>query len=260
MLAVLVFSWAILAATAQEQPSDPLQGLIKQLRGRDAVAKVKAAQELAKMGEQAQPASKALCEAVLDKSSKVAIAAMESLEKVNPEIHKPLSTLILDQDYRNQVQAAKELGSMGDKAEAAVPVLIDRLRKEMAKDSSEVFFDELARACFGALQQIGPEDPENIKTVKLLAGPTTRNHDARTAALLTLEKIAGDDEKRRKEFLPVMRSALDNPQCQLTAIKIVAEYGTLAKDLLPTLKKLKLSPREAIREAAKDAVDRIENP
>ena len=43
-------------------------------------------------------------------------------------------------------------------------------------------------------------------------------------------------------------------------MEVLGEYGVLAKDALPQLKKLKLSGEETIRKAANVAVDRIENP
>ena len=70
----------------------------------------------------------------------------------------------------------------------------------------------------------------------------------------------GDDEAKRKEMLPFFKAGLENNICCLACIKIIGGYGMLAKDCVTLLKKLKLSQVEVIREAANEAIDKIENP
>ena len=48
--------------------------------------------------------------------------------------------------------------------------------------------------------------------------------------------------------------------CQPACIKLSGGYGALAKDFVPLLKKLKLAKDEATRQAAGEALDKIENP
>ena len=92
-----------------------------------------------------------------------------------------------------------------------------------------------------------------------LAGPTTVNPGTRHHAIVALSLIGAQDEALKKRFYPLFKAALKEEYGGAEIINIIGTYGPDAKDLLPLLKTWKLSPKEDIRNAAADAVDKIEN-
>lgn len=238
--------------------------LAKDLRNKDARVRIKAAKGLGEKGSDAAPVARALCDAILDPSPQVAVAALEALEPVRADLYKPLSALLLDKQPEKQLKAVQELGLMGDKAAPVVNVLLVRLRNELATRNTKRLYSrgltEFEHALFAAVRQIKPDDGETVKLYRVMAGPANQDGYARLEALLFLSEWAGDDAARRKELLPLLKAGLDNAACQGACIKICGGYGALAKEFVPLLKKLKLAKDEATRTAAAEALDKIENP
>ena len=238
--------------------ADEIDKLIMRLRSKDTKTRVKAAETLSDMGENASPASEALCEAITAQSPQVATAALDAMQKVRPDLYTPLSTMILDGNENKQAAAIMELALMGEKAAPVLPVLRAKLRTVLAEDT--VQGSRRSKACFDALQQIDPKDQETFKLLLVVASPQSRNSAAKLEAITLLCIIAGEDEASRKKILPVLKAGLDDRTCLMKCMEVLGEYGELAKDALPQLKKLKLSSEETVRKAANVAVDRIENP
>src|SRR5258708_6460764 len=85
---------AVLPAADDAADKAVLDPFIKALKpGNKLADRVRAAQELGKLGERAKPAARALCAAAIDESPKTSQAALESLEKVWPELHKQVVLL-----------------------------------------------------------------------------------------------------------------------------------------------------------------------
>ena len=76
------------------------------------------------MGEDAIDASRALCEALLDKSQKVQLAAAEALERVNPIVHKLVIPIVVDQNPANRLKAVIELGRLKEQGSPGVPIVL----------------------------------------------------------------------------------------------------------------------------------------
>ncbi len=265
-LAVSVILWLPLVQAqekSKDKEDDEIKNLVKELKNKNSKVRMKAAQDLGEKGEEAVSAAKPLCDALMDPSPRVATASLQALEKVSPDLYGPLSTMMLDKSTQKHLNAIKELGFLGEKASPAINVLLASLRKQLAARSSKRNYGGLTALeieLFAAIRQINPDDTETLKYYKLLAGSGNSASHARLEAILFLTKWAGDDQKKRKEILPFIRSGLDNNVCQLTCIDLAGSYGALAKDFLPLLKELKLSSNEAVRSAASRAYDRIENP
>lgn len=241
---------------------DPeLEKLVKDLRNKEVKVRLKAAESLGKKGQDAAPAARALSDAILDLSPQVATACLEALEKVRPDLYKPLSVLILDKDSNKHLMAIREFGLMGEKATPVVSVLLFRLRQQLStRGKFSRGLSQLEEAYFTALQQINPDDAETLKIYMVVAGPLNKDGYTRIQAIGFLNNWAAGEETRRRQLLPFLKAGLDDPICQLDCIKILGTYGAIAKDFVPLLKKLKLSKEEKIREAAGAAVDKIENP
>src|SRR5712664_3561571 len=83
--------------------------LIKDLSSKKAADRIKAAEALGEMGIEAKEASEALCGAMLDARTNVVTAVAAALEKVNPELHKPVLALVVDNQWHIRMQAIKIL-------------------------------------------------------------------------------------------------------------------------------------------------------
>lgn len=233
---------------------------MKQLKDKDPRNRVKAADALGGQGEAAADAAGPLCDALLDSSPKVATAAIHAIEKVRPDLYKPLTALMVDNDPRNRLAGAKELGLMGDKAAPAINVVLACLRKELAKGPDPYGrLTAMQTELFNAVRQMRPDDADTVKMYKSIAAVSNRYTAARGEALAFLFTWAGDDEARRKEVLPLVRAGLSDGTLQIQCIRYLGDYGPLAKICVPQLKQLKLSSVAAVREAATSSLDKIEN-
>ena len=166
------------AVGADDKIDPEIEKLIKDMKNKDVKVRLKAADALRAKGEEAAPASKALCDALIDLSPKVNIAALEALEKVRPDLYKPLSTMLLDGTRPKQLEAVKELGLMGEKALPVTNVLLTRLRKELAGRTNRYRYglSEFELAYFTTIKLIKPNDPDTIKLYKSMASGA--NQDA----------------------------------------------------------------------------------
>ena len=108
-----------------------LAPLIKDLKSKDYKVRLKALDTLEKKGEDAKDAAKPICEAIIqDQNPKVALAALTTLEKVQPDLYKHVSVLLLDQAGYHRRQALGELAKMGEKAAPSIPILLAKYRVE----------------------------------------------------------------------------------------------------------------------------------
>ena len=162
---------------------DPLAMLVSTLESGDNAAKVHAAEELGKMGAAAKPAARALCKAATDPAQDVSQAAVEAMEKVCPQLVKPVVTLTHDKEPSNHIAASVEIGKMGEAAKPAIPVLIWHCREGFRKvvqrqgggqEEYQVLSTDLA-----SLTTIGLDDPDSLQAVIELA---TMSLDAAAAS------------------------------------------------------------------------------
>src|SRR5262249_27794606 len=106
-----------------------LRPVVARLKSGTPEERAKAAEELANLGEKAQPAARALCEAALSPSQKVSRGALEALKKVHPDLHEPVFVLLIDEKAENHQQALAKLSLLGDQGKPAVPVLLHQIKK-----------------------------------------------------------------------------------------------------------------------------------
>lgn len=240
--------------------------------------------ELRARGKDAEPAADAIRNYMIDPNEKVVLAAVEAIEKVRPDLYKPLSTMVLDKDWSERHRALTQLGDLGRTAFPGKSVIVAKLKVTMAPfdhfpdgrggfDESkfrELYPLHLLIECLG---KIDPEDPDRIAALKELAAdysPPLAPSINRSRRLLSmsatdaigfLHKWASGDETKRKDILPLLKIALEkgDTPAVLQALGICAEYGNLAGPMFPRIRELKFSPDGQIRDAAKKAADRIEN-
>jgi hypothetical protein len=235
-----------------------LERLAKGLKTKSIAKRIKAAQEAGELGEDASPLAGHLCELLTDPSAKVRQAAIEAIEKVRPDLYKPLVKVLVETDLEKVVGGIQELGALEEKGSPAIPFLLKNVKKGLANQRiTKPVKLKLVQAAVEALTMVGPNDPDVIKCLLALASSRAPDLTLRGVAIQSLGTIVQTNQKVRKQALPAILAALSNPQLQFVAIEAAGNMGADAKSAIPTLKKLKLSPSEEIREKAAEAVDKI---
>lgn len=271
--------------SAQEKQQKPdrvkldVEKFIKDLKNPDAKIRTNAAKSLMALGTEANAASAALCSATLDKSAQVRRAALEALEKVNPELYPLISTIVLDDDFHKRLSAIETLAKMGEDALPAVDFLISKFSVESSgegpfrglvdsdawrgyADGGGLLFSRwtsFPSAYYATLVTVAPEDERVIKLNKKLAAER-RGYGYMTALRFLYYRWAGEDETKRKEVYRLLKAAFSESRPSIEIIDMIGSYGALAKDFVPTLKRLKLSSSSEVREAAAKALEMIETP
>lgn len=286
VIAVIAF-WPAVAVAAD------VDGLIKQLSGRDPVTKIAACEEIAAMEKRGLPAGNALCELMVTEkqASDVWQAASDALEKVAPEVHPHVLTILLNGDKRGQARlgAAVAISQQTEQGPAALPVL-KRLWSEPSNNYKQA-------ALLNSLHAIAPKDAEVSRLIMLAArgdlDKVLLGSDCRVIAVrLIAERNLKDDEINSALFaalqggtnrygaLPILtKRALEgrvdpakvavgcmvmiqaqakNNRDERGAIKALMELGAGAKNVLPDLRKLRNHPNGQIRGYIKQAIDAIE--
>ena len=264
-----------------EDLSPELRAIVDGLKAKDIKLRIKACDDLKAKGEDAAPATKYLCNSLMEPSLKVATAALNALEAVSPQLYKPISTLVLDSNYQNQIDAGVALGLMAENAKPAMGLLTALMRKAITMENSSgksggkrgdgyspgllnlsgkygVETKHHANKVISAIHQIDPDEPESIRIVKSYASPTNSSSFGRVDAFLYLCTLAGDDEAKRKALFPFMKAGFYDTPNAVVYIQKAGEFGALAKEFLPGLMKMKIAPDKAIRDAAIKAISQIE--
>jgi hypothetical protein len=256
-----VFLVAVLAglvAVASADDKDDLDKAAKSLASKDKATRLKAAQQLASAGE---PASKLLCDALLDKDAGVAKAALASLEKANPKLYEPLNRLLNYPDGVNQTRAIKALTELGEDVRPAYRLLEVRMRETAVLGKGGLSAEDRADFVpkyFAMLKRAG-DAKQLVELHKSLAAKPI-NYLRSQDVWSWLVEWAGDKEDRRKELIPLIKPGVVGPMPSVHLIRLAGEYGPLSKEMLPALKKLDFVQDEAVRQAALEAVKKIEKP
>jgi hypothetical protein len=276
-----------------KEPSPPptkdqtLSALILDLQGKNDKDCIRAARSLARLGEAGRPAARALCAAALDRSDDVRQAALEALEKVHPRLYQPVLTLLVDRDQQNHTLACNKLVSLGRQASEGAPVLrayilhhcsehrpINRFPTDLHLFTIRQH-SHLAASGVQALLKVAPNEDE---TIDLFISLSTLNNwnqplrnlaaEVRPSATQSLGEIAKAYPDKRKKIVSALANATDvkmtpnqntsDHQNTLLAVKALGQLGADAADAIPTLKKLKLHSSQQIRQAASEALDKIE--
>jgi hypothetical protein len=211
-------------------PADPdlpaeLQPIVGRLKAGTAEDRVKAAGELAEMGDKAQPAARALCEAALDTSQKVSRTALQALEKVNAELHQPIFVLVVDDKAANHEQALLKLGNLGEQGAPALPVVLHEIKRsqELLNERRAAWGQptvvKVIQESMRVLPKIAPENPEALKPIieltkftsqlQLIVAPRRggirgTNAMFRAEGVQLLGEIADSHPVHRPQIVPVL--------------------------------------------------------
>ena len=245
---------------------DPeVQAVAKKLSSVSVPVRLITIRTLAKQGLGAAKYAGPLCDALMDPNPQVKTAAIEAIEKIRPDLYKPLTLLVIDASEVNNSAGLIELGNMGETALPTINLLLSQMRIELAKGPNEKHkFTAKQQLIIDTVNNISPDNPNTIAIYKTTATNWFLKGFNCTEVLLPIYAWTGDDVERRKQMLQFLMTVLSSDKVQysfrLECIAQVGEYGSLAKDFVPILRKLKLSPEAVMREAASKALDKIQKP
>lgn len=264
---------------APEKPpaaEKPLDRLVRRLREGPRGDQILAAQEIGKLGEEGKPASRALCVAAVNDREEVRLAALEALEKVNPTLHKHVVRLLVDGNFQRQLDATHALAKMPKDALPATPVLLARCQKHRPSPLYAPTYRVMLVEDLKTLVALAPDDREVITMLMSICSDKNPKHyvslEMREAAVQGLLAIGKAHPRLRKEMVPGIIAAVsgrsptpgappgappDAYAASVVAIAALGEFGADARDAIPMLNKLKLSPEEGVRDAATAALEKI---
>jgi hypothetical protein len=194
---------------------------LQKLMGGTLEEQIKAVEQLAALGEQARPATQALCIAALSPVKGLSRAALKALEQVAPELSEPIFLLVVDGQAANHLKAIATLRKLGVKAKPAAPVLLDELQKRQAVFQLTIIkgansgwnshsLEEVIDAHMTALALLVPDEP---LVVRAIIGVTTMSfRDApfksprgfepfRSSGLKLLYELAEKQPEHRKQII-----------------------------------------------------------
>lgn len=246
-LAVLACLLALPCFVFADKKED-VEAAVKLLKSKKAADRTKALDDLAKLGEDAKPASGDLLEAMIAQLPTGRDKFLEVLEKISPEISKHVVTLVTDDKFDNQDLAVKSLKVLGKEAAGSVPVLVFLLRSP--KTSVPVH-----RSVLDALPDIAPESKTVIAGVlSVVAAPMgTLQRESRIEAIQTAKTL----KIEAKSLLPALLVGVNDQVHRVKVVEAIGELGEGAKTALPLLMKLKFDGQKEMREAAAAAIEKI---
>jgi HEAT repeat protein len=231
-IAAVVTVLALVCLAVGASPAAPSVGdLIEQLRNESPFVRVQAAAGLGNLGFGGRAAVADLARALHDPSGNVRRRAAQALAQIGRPAIPALLKALRDPDDDVRGHAAKALAWIGPEASGAVPALLSALH-----DRSE----SVRAAAIVALGEIGPDAAEAAPELARCCGSSSEA--IQELALRALTSIGPEATLRVAE---VLRTS-DSVPLKLNTLKVLAVYGTAAKEAVP-----------ALRDALKDTDPRV---
>lgn len=219
--------------------------------------RMKAADDLRKLGEKAKSATGALCQALFDPSPQVQVTALDALKAVNPKVHAPVATLVApltEADFlfmgsTDRPKAVAALAKLGAEGRAALPVLL-RYKVAISKPGGWPQVPEV----LAALVKVAPDDPA-VATLLVQSLSRDDHGPARATAAVGLSYT-----KPTKKSVAALGQAVradPEPEVRLAAVNTLAAFGAEAKAAVKAVEAAKTDPDERVREAARKAAEKI---
>jgi len=266
------------AGRVHREDNKEARELVKALKAAKPIDRIKAAQELGKLGKRAKDAATPLCLAVVDPDPGVRRAALDALETVAPELQELVITLAMD---GASLAVCEKIRGMGEAGVPAARLIREQVRLTSAAAISDNRSPVLPRTgrnaepwyeeCFGVLVQVLP-DEETFRVIAATLDMDTSGLQASAYTKIQAEAIdslanlgMSKNELRgpaTQALLAVLRRPDPAPEpihgsLHLATIRALKSFGPAARDALPALRKLKFDPLEHVRAAATDAIKTI---
>lgn len=253
---------AILVCLAVARAADPADAIVKQLTAKEGSSRLKAAKAVAALGDKGAKYDYALIAAMAKDYPNDREVYLEALQKIRPDLHKPVVTILVDKSGENCAEAVKAIRVLGyarDGGYGAVPVLVLKYfeEKERCKNAMLPFFG-YPILLMETLAWVARSDPATFVVLKdALTEREPRGSDQtdlKRAAMLTVRQT----KMPPKEVIPLLIAALPEEEYALTAVTILGSYKGAAKSAIPALRKLLLSETAEVRKAAEKAIAAIQ--
>jgi HEAT repeat protein len=244
------------AEHSKDRLREVLTPLVRDLKSKNAVTRLSALNKLGDMGTQARDAGADVVEfGILNSPPTIQEAATATLEKIDPEAHKYIVTILVDKEKQNKLRAIQSLEALGRKGKSGMPALKYYYTQLITND---YFGGDQAGLALHAMTKIAPDDKAVIDTVLGLVsmpvpGQRAAHLPRRSLAIQLLPEVRTDNRKR----VVVLVAALNDAACRAQAAHELGKLGPDAKDAVPVLTKLKLDPDREVRAAAAAALTLI---
>jgi HEAT repeat protein len=246
-------------ADKPREPLGALDGLITTLKSKNANERLAALQQIGKMKAEGKQAARAICDLIASSAGSEREAALESLEKIFPELYGPCVSLVVDKNLQVHYQALQKLQAMKAEGRPALPLVIADASGSLA---GKRFFN--ASILLHTAAAIAPGDPDANRFLLDLA---RQRRVTSAEALHYLSDWSKDEPKFRRALVTFLEKELPSVTTErgrrddaVVVIDAVAKLGGEGKQFLPLLRKLKLSETAEIRDAATRAVNQLEQP
>jgi HEAT repeat protein len=181
--------------------------------------------------------------------------ALVKIAPADPDILTTLTETLGAKDTPSEVreEVARVLGLLGEKAAPAIPVLAVALHDKKSLD--------VRRAAAAALDQVGPEVKSVLPALLEAIDDKDRDRD-KAVRCLVIHTIGGLGKDGAEATEQLIKCAKDsNQEVRLAAIHALRSIGpdaARAKDLIPLLTALTTDPQADIREAAIEALKKVQ--
>jgi hypothetical protein len=267
---------------AKAEPANtPLEKAARALESDDDEEQIAAAEQLAKMGAKAKPASRAVCQALVTASGAKKKQLLETLEKINPGLYEPVVVLLVDRSVENHVAASTKIADRQD-GKDALPIVrkhADRFLLQIEQRGSDTYIaPTLVTADVNALKRIGVGDEKVIDLlvrVFKISRTKRRNdeiHRLRFAALDTLKDWC-KGQKRKKQLVDLQLDELkafqqidpsnfysEEMEEAFAMMENMAAFGAEGKAVIPVLKELKTHSNAEVRKKAASVLESLAKP
>ncbi len=251
-----------------------LASSVKALGDKDEKVRLDAVENLGKLGPAAKPACAKLFQTLTDAPRDYSQAAFEALEKIDKNAYQVAIKFFIDgsSDPRKKVEAVHDIAAMGEEAKPFLTFLkatyemsyyhtfVSREGPKKNYPHGRAFSDLACLAPHEILLALHKVDKQD----KHLAGYvlTVLKLDSAkgklSEAALTLVADVNADAADKASALSAFSLATTNEMLTVRAIEELAKMEAEAKNAIPALRKLKLSPSPKIREAASLALEKVQ--
>jgi HEAT repeat protein len=264
---------AALAKQHALQVAERLQPLLERLGSFRPNERDDALRELSAMGEEGKGATEAVLQLLFDPRRRTdPTTVLSTLEKIHPQIHDDVATLVLDKDPRRKAEAVSNLGRMGSEAKDCFGLIFYLLKMSLTSDEPGLralrgldmggSYSRSNNPFLGSLRAIDPTNPELVKFV--LETVTSRGSDPRQflrdQAIKMMMDMVNEGSVEPKIAVQRLITLIHEPRYTIEIIDLLGSLHEEATEALPSINKYKFHSVKEVRDAAARAIKSIQQP
>jgi hypothetical protein len=256
----LIFSFSCAFIFGQND-TNQINSLRDKLKSKDIKVKIKALDEIGSLGKQASALAYDICNLLLDKSAIIQQQAATTLEKVRPDLHKPIVEFWFDDSINIKRDALEKFRKMGTDASPFYHVLhtVTVARIKSLSSQGSISIDWFIKEELLTMQSIQPEK-EDVRNITFqVASRANKDSFSRLWAIKSLANEGQTNKELTTKVVSVIIDSLNDEITMASCIEILGTFGSKAEAALPSLGKFNLHPDNYIRELASKSIDNIKN-